>query len=134
MEPLRTARGEAAARRAATEAAKGSTDHLDLDQSGDLGRSSRGPLYFIALPVAWIFNCTYHVFLGRLYQWFKLGLPIAQKNGRLFLNGLRPYSWSTKITMVNFLVLCSTWYMFIDQLRLAFFPPTTDYTLAIVDL
>lgn len=134
MEPLRTARGEAAARFAATEAAKGSTDHLDLDQSGDLVRSSRGSLYFITLPFAWIFNCTYHIFLGRLYQWFELGLLIAQKNGRLFLNGMMPYSWSTKITMVNFLVLCSIWYMFIDQVRLAFFPSTADHTLAIVDL
>jgi hypothetical protein len=32
------------------------------------------------------------------------------------------------------LVLCSTWFMFVDQARLAFFPPGADWGLAISDL
>jgi hypothetical protein len=36
--------------------------------------------------------------------------------------------------MVNFFVLCNIWMVFMDQARLAFFPPSADFPLAIVDL
>ena len=49
-----------------------------------------------------------------------------------FLNGSRPYKISFKFTGVNFLVVCSIWYLYIDQLRLAFFPHTVDTACAVV--
>jgi len=48
------------------------------------------------------------------------------------LNGNRPYKISFKFTGVNFLVLCSIWYLYIDQMRLAFFPHSADFACAIV--
>jgi hypothetical protein len=134
MEPLRTARGEAAARRAATESMKGSTNEQDLDQNRESGHSTGGPLYKIATPFIWLFNGFDHIVVTRLHPWFQVAKQVSQRNGRLFLNGMAPYSWSANFTMVNFLVLCSTWYMFIDQARLAFFPPSADYGLAISNL
>jgi hypothetical protein len=134
MEPLRTAQGEAAARRAATEAPKGSTNEQNLDQNRESGHSTHGPLYTVVTPFIWLFGWFYHIVVTRFYQWFENGKQVTQKNGRLFLNGMAPYSWSAKFTMVNFLVLCSMWYMFSDQLRLAFFPPSADWGLAISDL
>ena len=49
-----------------------------------------------------------------------------------FLNGRRPYKISFKFSGVNFLVLCSLWYLYIDQFRLAFFPHTADFACAII--
>lgn len=48
------------------------------------------------------------------------------------LNGNKPYSISLRLTGINFLVLCSIWYLYIDQLRLALFPHSADHSLAIV--
>ena len=134
MEPLRTPQGEAAARRAATEAAKGSTNEQDLDQNRESGQSTHVPLYSIATPLIWLLNWFHHIVATRFFKWLEDGKHVAQKNGRLFLNGKAPYSWSAQFTMVNFLVLCSTWYMFSDQIRLAFCPPSADWGVALSDL
>jgi len=48
------------------------------------------------------------------------------------LNGNRPYAISIRFTGINFLVICSIWYLFIDQLRLAFMPHTADFGCAVV--
>lgn len=48
------------------------------------------------------------------------------------LSGRRPYKISFKFTGVNFLVLCSLWYLYIDQFRLAFLPHAADFSCAIV--
>jgi len=61
-------------------------------------------------------------------------MRFLQQNARLFLNGMAPYSFSAQFTMVNFNVLCSIWYVFMDQARLAFFRPSADFPLAILDL
>jgi hypothetical protein len=134
MEPLRTARGEAAARRAATESMKLSANEQDLAQHRESGHSTHGSLYKIATPFIWLFNRFHHIVVTRLHRWFQVAKQVSQKNGRLFLNGMAPYSWSAKFTTVNLLVLCSTWYIFIDQVRLAFLPPSADYGIAISDL
>jgi len=48
------------------------------------------------------------------------------------LNGNRPYGISCRFTSVNFFVLCSIWYLYIDQLRLAFMPHSADYACAVL--
>jgi len=48
------------------------------------------------------------------------------------LNGNRPYAISIRFTGINFLVICSIWYLYIDQLRLAFMPHTADFGCAVV--
>ena len=50
------------------------------------------------------------------------------------LNGNRPYSFTCRFTGVNLLVICSFWFLFIDQLRLVYAPPTMDDEFAVVSL
>ena len=66
MEPLRTARGEAAARCTTTEAATGSTNEQDLYQNRESGHSTHGPLYTIATPFIWMFSWFFHIVVMRL--------------------------------------------------------------------
>jgi hypothetical protein len=147
MEPLRTARGEAAALRAATESQGMSSSDRNLSGGQNAGGSAANQHsdtkfielleYVLCLPLTPFF------WLG---EWFvnAVGKPIyrlgakayanTRRQGQLFLNGMKPYSFSIRITAVNLLVLCSAWYMFIDQARLAFFPPSSDDAVTIVSL
>lgn len=50
------------------------------------------------------------------------------------LNGNRPYSLTVRCTGVNLLVICSFWFLFIDQLRLVFAPHSMDHQFAVVSL
>jgi hypothetical protein len=61
-------------------------------------------------------------------------LTFIRKRAFLILNGKAPYACQIRWTAVNFSVICATWYMFIDQARLAFFPPRSDRAVAIVNL
>lgn len=131
MEPLRTARGEAAARRAATQFANVDSDEQDHENES---KHSHGPLYCLLAPFIFLCGRFYHVVFKRIYKYLKKCMWFVRRNATLCLNGMPPYSCSFQFTMVNFLVLCSIWYVFMDQARLAFFPPSADFPLAIVDL
>ena len=48
------------------------------------------------------------------------------------LNGHRPYGIRIRLTGVNFFVACSIWYLYIDQLRLAFLSHEWDFGCAVV--
>ena len=50
------------------------------------------------------------------------------------LNGNRPYSFTFRFSGVNLLVVCSFWYLFIDQIRLVYAPNSLDDEFAIVSL
>ena len=147
MEHLGTARGEAAALRAATE------NQLNDSSSRGIGgvRSAGGPTYkkrsdrkcieslkavvcIPLIPLCWLGECFVSVVGERLYQLGASAHAATSRHGRLFLNGMKPYACAIRITAVNVLVVCSTWYMFIDQARLAFFPPSSDDALAVVSL
>jgi hypothetical protein len=121
MEPLKTARGEAAARRAATHF-EDSHDNVENDSN-----HSHDPLYILFVPFIWLWRCIYHNCVEKC-------LRFTRRQAKLFLNGAPPYSCSSDFTMVNFFVLCNIWMVFMDQARLAFFPPSADFPLAIVDL
>jgi len=148
MEPIRTARGEAAALRAAATsvmlpsqtskaAALLGSSLTELEEENlHRGRCDDG------LRKCW--KATAAPFAAAL-QWFKMriGRPIGNvshnaydatlRQATRFLNGLRPYYCSVRFTGINFLVMCSTWYMFMDQLRLAFVPASFDFAMAIVN-
>jgi hypothetical protein len=147
MEHLGTARGEAAALRAATESQ--SMDHSIRGLGG--GQSAGGPIskqgadakYLECLesminssltPLFWLGECFLNVIGKRLYHMGSGAHGLTRRHGRLFLSGMKPYSCSIKVTAVNILVGCNLWYMFIDQARLAFFPPRADDSLAIASL
>eukprot|EP00531_Pseudo-nitzschia_arenysensis_P016933 CAMPEP_0116141452 /NCGR_PEP_ID=MMETSP0329-20121206/14390_1 /TAXON_ID=697910 /ORGANISM="Pseudo-nitzschia arenysensis, Strain B593" /LENGTH=1340 /DNA_ID=CAMNT_0003636637 /DNA_START=322 /DNA_END=4340 /DNA_ORIENTATION=- len=52
---------------------------------------------------------------------------------KMFLDGREPYTLSFRITSVKVIVVCSIWYLFIDQIQLAFLPPSVDEWLAWVN-
>jgi hypothetical protein len=123
MEPLKTAHGEAAARRAAIHFANdGSDENIENDS-----KRSHDPLYVLVLPFVWLWRCIYHKCVEKCVRFI-------QRQARLFLNGAPPYSFSADLTMVNFFVISSLWFVFMDQARLAFFPPSADFPLAVIDL
>lgn len=147
MEHLGTARGKAAALRAATE------NQLNDSSSRGIGgvRVAGGPTHkkrsdtkcietlktivcISLIPFYWLGECFVSVVGERLYKLGASAHAATRRHGQLFLNGMKPYACSIRITLVNLLVLCSLWYMFIDQARLAFFPPSSDDTLAVVSL
>ena len=70
----------------------------------------------------------------RLSIWGKRIHQQAKEQMMACLNGNRPYGLSFRFTGVNFLVLCSFWYLFIDQVRLIFIPPSADNALAVISL
>ena len=61
-------------------------------------------------------------------------LRIMKEQATLFLNGDPPYACKIKVTTINVLVLCSFIFMFIDQVRLAFFPYCYDFGIGVVSL
>jgi hypothetical protein len=149
MEPLKTARGEAAALRAAKErdpivniAERGlstggtnTTSHSNLKQSYKFYEVARKHISMCVSPFLWIYDSCFELVLGeRFLQCFHLATLAGKQQGQLLLNGVKPYACSVRLTAVNLLVLCSTWYMFIDQARLAFLPRGADESLAIVSL
>ena len=70
--------------------------------------------------------------VGRLSMWGKRMIMTVKAQTEAFLNGKRPYGISCRFTGVNFLVICSIWYLYIDQLRLAFMPRSADYPCAVI--
>jgi hypothetical protein len=53
---------------------------------------------------------------------------------RLILLGKHPYACELRATSVNILVMCSSTYLFLDSLSLAFFPPASDFAVAVVEV
>ena len=59
-------------------------------------------------------------------------LRFVKRQSDACLNGHSPYSFSVRVTGINILVLCSMWYLYVDQLSLAFFPHSADFASAMV--
>ena len=53
---------------------------------------------------------------------------------RLILLGKHPYACELRATSVNILVMCSATYLFLDSLSLAFFPPSSDFAVAVIEV
>lgn len=133
MEPLRSARGEAAALRAATESASaplGNAENKKRKAATSQAMCLRIVKY-IFLPFVLLYRLIYFLLIKRLRSGWKVMRRKLKAQATLALNGIRPYSCSMRVTGINLLVLCSTWYMFIDQMRLAFFPPGADFAVSV---
>lgn len=142
MEPLRSLRGETAALMAATQSDRGQVDdslyqretyHDALRRNKILTKLQKG-CGILLLPLVALYR------IGDLlleHCWLPCSnrvLAVIRRQSQLLLNGLEPYSCRMRVTMVNFVVLCSTWYMFIDQVRLAFLPKDVDNTIATINM
>ena len=155
MEPIRSLRGQQAAFRAAQQSSLeqgvagsdvgiGATGEYpfcmgvgDTREMGQSSTSTRNKVlrclqdicFALLLPFLCIYDALYFV-VGR---WLAPVGRFLLRHARLVLMGLEPYSCQLRLTMVNFIVLCSFWYMFIDQARLAWFPPQADGTVAVLN-
>ena len=143
MEPFKTPRGEQAALRAATQSSILSPEEV-VRASGPRSSSNKNrsklcrilhtSCMFLFMPLLWLLDCFLYLmgeyvchFCNRCYQ-------ATKRQANLCLNGKKPWMCSVRLTAVNVVVLCSTWYMFSDQVRLAFLPAKSDNALAVVNL
>lgn len=91
--------------------------------------------YLLDIPFWWICVCIPQLCCRPCLQSVvRSSLLCFRKQARQFLYGDSPYVCQVRLTMVNFVVLCSTWFLFSDQIRLAFFSESADYSLAIINL
>eukprot|EP00977_Amphora_coffeiformis_P013823 scaffold3736_cov176-Amphora_coffeaeformis.AAC.8 len=141
MHPILSEEGEMAAQRAATRSVLDHEGDMEEDNEVDFDQGNRH-------QASSMFRVCGTVGMVLLYPLFLLASGIAQairpvttailkfvrKRAVLILNGEEPYACQIRWTAVNFVVLCATWYMFVDQARLAFFPPDADDSLAIINL
>jgi hypothetical protein len=148
MEPIKSHRGLEAARKAASESRDpGPSGEGDEEEEGygdgglgDDGEQRRGAFRIIEsicvillLPFLWLGDCFVSVIGAKLVRWSVALFLSSRRHAHLFLNGMSPFYCSARLTIVNLVVLCSIWYMFIDQVRLALFPTEADYTLAVIN-
>jgi hypothetical protein len=145
MVSFATARGEAAALQAATESQLlENTRGIGGSSTTEGIMSSKKPKSRYILdacsklfsnlfsPLSGMLHRTFHIIGKRISILFSLTRIVIRRHGKLLLDGVKPYSCVISITMINILVLCSMWYMFIDQARLAFVSPRTDFAFALV--
>jgi len=148
MEPIKTPRGEAAALKAAATSVKlpnqtskaaallgasmdGATGELLANAESQRCSALRECCGTISVPFVAAATWT-NMHIGKPAGTFvRNQYTSLLQQANLFLNGLRPYYCSSRITGVNMLVMCSMWYLFVDQLRLAFFPASTDFAVAV---
>lgn len=128
MEPITNESGVEAAKIAALKY----KDDLDATTSGVAGSYAHlgkndGLVYWLRPCTSTIFSAMEHTgdFCKRICRKMK-------KQTDHCLNGNRPYGISCRFTGVNFFILCHIWYLYIDQLRLAFMPHSVDGACAVV--
>lgn len=138
LEPIRSERGKEAALRVAAgessrDGAHGGQDVIHEHSSSVCFDAVQFLCYLAVLPFAYFYDWC-------VLLWFRWILPFGgnifrrtRATANLFLNGLEPFLCRMRLTIVNVVVLCSLWYMFIDQLRLAVFPASADDALASVN-
>jgi len=145
MEPIPTKAGEDAARQAASEfqgdlafatEEQSEPDELSLDnheRGGGAFEVVEFILEVLLLPVFLLYHLFRASIGARLVRWAVALFSFLKRQAHAFLYGRSPYTCSMNITTINIIVLCSIWYMFIDQARLAFFPTSSDGRLALVN-
>lgn len=147
MEPIRTPRGEAAALKAAATSIK--LPNQTSKAAALLGASLEGAdgdfVNVESQRCSALRECCSTISMpfvaAAAWANVHVGQPVGKfarkqynsllQQANLFLNGLRPYYCAARVTGVNMLVMCSMWYLFVDQLRLAFFPASSDFAVAI---
>jgi hypothetical protein len=132
MEPISTQEGLLAAQRAA-ETSRSIYEDFDNEVREENQKKS-GVVNFLSgclcvtfcFPLICVYECMVTVKESKAY-----GSLLRQ--AKLFLKGSKPYNISFRITSKNLIVILSIWYLFIDQIRLAFLPPSADTILAYVN-
>jgi hypothetical protein len=87
-------------------------------------------IYYASWPLVWIDDVAYFVWMAYLSPVVVSCCTFVRQQSQRFLYGREPYICRLRLTAVNFIVLCSTTFMFIDHFRLAFLPPWSDHIVA----
>ncbi|GKY91720.1 hypothetical protein MPSEU_000143800 [Mayamaea pseudoterrestris] len=142
MHSIPTLEGEQAAIRAATE-------EIDQDELNDeLGAAGQADnehelgicdhlafcILSVLVPFVWTYDVLMHVGRKHVLPLGRFVLEVARAQGTLVLDGKKPYRCPMRFTIVNFVVLCSVWFVFMDMIRLALLPSSLDDAIAQVDL
>lgn len=69
-----------------------------------------------------------------LIPFYQKGRKASKEQISHMLYGDSPFACNFRVTGVNLLVLCSTWYLFVEVIRHAFLPASWDYSLTVVTL
>lgn len=142
MHPILTAEGIEAAMLAATSAIdrveleeqQGAKHQAELEKDGIFCHHFMLCLYFTIFPFLWLYDAGTSVARKHVLPMVRSTLDAVRRQASLMLNGKSPYMCPLRCTMVNFIVLCSVWYMFADMVRLAFLPPRMDKSISKIDL
>jgi hypothetical protein len=121
---------------AATAAALGE-HHADPSHHHPSVRVPRGAaawlqsaIYYASWPLVWIDDVAYFVWMAYVSPVVASCCTFVRHQSLRCLYGREPYICRLRLTAVNFIVLCSTAFMFIDHFRLAFLPPWSDHVVA----
>jgi hypothetical protein len=87
-------------------------------------------IYYASWPLVWIDDVAYFVWMAYLSPVVASCCTFVRQQSHRFLYGREPYICRLRLTAVNFIVLCSTTFMFVDHFRLAFLPPWSDHIVA----
>jgi hypothetical protein len=111
-------------------------EHHEPRTSHPVSKLYQSLCYMVQLP---FWCCCVNFMYGAIYLGFVV--PVRERcaywlrqQANSFLYGQEPYLCRMRLTLVNFVVLCGTWFIFMDQARLAFLPPSSDQTMAIMNL
>ncbi len=67
-----------------------------------------------------------------LLPWYHMQRTNAKERVTQLLFGDDPFACKVQITGINLLVICSFLFLFMEQVNLAFLPPSYDHELSIV--
>lgn len=143
MEVFKSPRGEQAALRAATQSNILSPEEVvrasNPLHSGNQNHSKfcqflQTSCLFLCMPLLWLLECFLFLVGEYVCRFCNRCFQATKEQAKLCLDGRKPWLCSMRLTSVNVVVACSTWYMFSDQVRLAFVPPGADDALAVINL
>ena len=115
MEPIRSPEAIEAARKAARDYIAVKKRAVDEGNEAGDGEGGNGELTgkqkFLAvlqnicvvllLPFLWLYDCFVFVIGERLFRWGRVLAISTKRQAHLFLNGMKPYECSTRITVVT---------------------------------
>jgi hypothetical protein len=124
MEPLTALDGIEAATRAAHQT--GRSDETHEPYMREAGGFAARLLDFLGWPVKFV--------QSTIVPMYHTARAVAKEQVKLVLFGDAPFYCRLRVTGINFLVLCSFIYMFIQVIALAFLPASWDYGVTVLGM
>lgn len=91
-------------------------------------KEGAGLLFLLVACLAWPFKFA----RSSVATWYRLARAAAKEQVSHVLYGDAPFYCYIRMTGINFLVICSIIYLFLEEVTLAFFPAKWDFGVAVV--